>query len=162
MVWLRSVFYVLTGLAILQVVYYYPRLPAVVASHFDGPGTANGWSGKDAFFALYLAIVVLLAGVFEYLPTWLQSRPGKQLKIPNRDYWLSPERRAATWALFRRQLMLMGIANLGLVIFAVQLAIVANFEQPPRLHSSIGWALAAYCVFLAAWTIHFLLRWKKP
>ena len=162
MVWLKSVFYSLTALAILQVVYYYPQLPDVVASHFDGPGAADGWSGKDAFFALYLAIVALLAGIFEWLPKWIQSRPGKQLKIPNRDYWLAPERSAATRAFFRRQLMLMGIANLGLVIFAVQLAILANFEQPPRLHASIAWALAAYCGLLAAWTIHFLLRFKKP
>lgn len=71
MAWLRSIFYPLTGLAVLQVVYYYPQMPAVVASHFDGLGVPNGWSGKDAFFALYLTIVVLLVGVFELLPKWI-------------------------------------------------------------------------------------------
>lgn len=162
MAWLRSVFYPLTALAVLQVVYYYPKLPGIVASHFDGLGAANGWAGKQGFFGLYLVIVLLLVGVFEWLPKWLESRPGRHLKIPHRDYWLSPERKAGTWAFFRRQMLLMGIAHLCLAIFAVQLAILANFEQPPRLHSSIGWALVAYCVFFAAWMLHFLLHFRKP
>ena len=55
-----AVFYPLTGVAVLQVVYYYPQLPAVVASHFDGHGAANGWSGKEFFFGLYLVILLLL------------------------------------------------------------------------------------------------------
>lgn len=59
-------------------------------------------------------------------------------------------------------MLLMGIAHLCLAIYAIQLAILANFDQSPRLHSSIAWALAAYFVFFAAWLIHFLLRFKKP
>ena len=159
---LRSIFYSLTGIAILQVVYYYSKMPAIVASHFDGLGAPNGWSGKTGFFGLYLAIVLLLVGVFGWLPKWIESRPGEHLKIPNRDYWMAAERRAETWAFFRRQMMLMGIAHLCLAILAVQLAILANFDHPPRLHPSIGWALGAYFLFFTAWMIHFMLRFKKP
>lgn len=159
---LRFIFYPLLGLAVLQVVYYYPKMPNVVASHFDGSGGANGFSGKNAFFLLYLVILLLLVAVFEWLPKWIQSRPDKKINLPNRDYWLSPERKAETWAFFRRQMLIMGIAHLCLAIFAIQLAILANFELPPRLHSSIAWALGAYFVFFAAWMIHFLLRFKKP
>lgn len=162
MTWLRSIFYPLAGLAVLQSIYYYPKMPSVVASHFDGLGAANGWSGKGAFFVLYLTIVLLLIGVFEWLPKWVESRPNKHLKIPNREYWMSPERRVTTWAFFRRQMMLMGIANLCLAIFVIQLAILANFEQPPRLHSSVTWALGTYFTFFVAWLIHFMLRFKKP
>lgn len=159
---LRLIFYPLIGLAVLQVIYYYSKLPPVVASHFDGSGAANGWSGKNAFFALYLVMLLLLVAVFEWLPKWIESRPDRKIKIPNREYWLSAERRAGTWAFFRRQMLVMGIAHLCLAIFAIQLAILANFELPPRLHSSIVWALAAYFVFFTAWMIHFLLRFKKP
>jgi len=159
---LRFVFYPLAVVALLQSVYYYPQLPDIIASHFDGHGNANGWSGKPAFFGLYLAIVVLLIGVFDWMPKRIQSRPDGQMKIPNREYWLAPERRAATWAFFRRQLLLMGVVHLCLAIFAIQLAILANFETPPRLHSSIGWGLGAYFVFFAAWLIHFFVRFKKP
>ena len=77
------------------------------------------------------------------------------MKIPNRDYWLAPQRIEQTRAFFRRQMMLMGIVHLLLAIFTIQLVILANFEPEPRLHPSIFWALLAYFVFLAAWLIHF-------
>jgi uncharacterized membrane protein YhdT len=40
--------------------------------------------------------------------------------------------------------------------------VLANFDQQPRLHSSIGWALALYFVFLIAWLIHYFLHFRKP
>ena len=52
----------------------------------------------------------------------------------------------------------MGIAHLSLAIYAIQLAILANFDPEPRLHPSIGWALLLYFIFLAGWLIHFYLR----
>jgi len=162
MTWLRKIFLALTALVVLQVIVYYPRMPAVVASHFDGLGAPNGWSSKEVFFGLYLAIVLMMYGGFELMPKWIQSRPGTSMKIPNREYWLAPERRDATWAFFRRQMMLMGNLHLMLAIFAVQLAILANFEQQPRLHPAIGWALAIYFIVFTAWLIHFFWHFKKP
>ncbi len=53
----RRIFFALVAIAILQTVYYYPRVPQVVASHFDGTGVPNAWSGRDGFFALYLGMV---------------------------------------------------------------------------------------------------------
>lgn len=162
MSWSRGIFLALTALAVLQVIVYYPRLPDVVASHFDGLGAPNGWASKEAFFGLYLAIVLMLYGVFDWMPKWIQSRPGKSMKIPNRDYWLAPERRDETWAFFHRQMMLMGNLHLMLAIFAIQLAILANFEPQPRLHPAIGWALAIYFIVFTVWLLNFFWHFKKP
>ncbi len=160
--WPRRIFYLLVTLAAVQVAYYYPRLPATVASHFDGLGAPNDWSGKGGFFALYIAIVFMLIGVFDLMPRWSGARPRFGMKIPNRDYWLAPERIDATRAFFRRQMMLMGVAHMALAVYAIQLAIVANFAAEPRLHPSIGWALGAYFVFLAGWLIHLHRHFRKP
>ena len=160
--WLKASFLILTALAALQIVFYYPKLPAVVASHFDGLGAPNGWSSKEAFFGLYAVIVLMLYGVFGWMPIWIENRPGKSMKIPNRDYWLAPERKAETWAFFRRQMMLMGNLHLGLGIIAIQLAILANFKAEPRLHPAIGWALAIYFILFAVWLVYFFLHFKKP
>ena len=84
------------------------------------------------------------------------------MKIPNREYWLAPERKAETWAFFRRQMMLMGNLHLLLAIFAIQLAILANFAPQPRMHPSIGWALAIYFIAFTAWLIYFFWHFKKP
>ena len=162
MIWLRRIFLTLIALAIMQIFYYYPQMPAVVASHFDGLGAPNDWSSKNGFFGLYAAILVVLVAVFIFVPGWSEKRARFAMKIPHRDYWLAPERLAQTRVFFRRQMLLMGVVHVSLAIYAIQLAILANFAGQPRLHPSIGWALACYFVFLVAWLIHFYHHFRKP
>ena len=160
--YLQSGFYGLLAIALLQIVYYYPQMPEVVASHFDGLGAANGWSSKNAFFGLYIAILLLLIAVFEAAPRYFETRLGIGRRLPNRDYWLAPGRIASTPAFLRRHMMLMGNLHLLLMIFAIQLAILANFSTEPRLHTSIAWGLGFYFVCLAAWLTYFILHFRKP
>jgi uncharacterized membrane protein YozB (DUF420 family) len=84
------------------------------------------------------------------------------MKIPNREYWLAPERLHQTREFFRRQMQVMGVVHLSLAIFTVQLVIQANFDQAPRLHHSIAWALGLYFVILIGWLIYFFLHFRKP
>ncbi len=46
--------------------------------------------------------------------------------------------------------------------FAIQLAIGANFDPKPRLHSSISLALILYFIFLGTWLVHFYRHFRKP
>jgi uncharacterized membrane protein len=162
MIRLRRIFLTLIALAVVQIIYYYPQLPEIVASHFDGRGAPNDWSSKNAFFTLYAAILLMLVGIFILFPGWSEKRARFGMKLPHRDYWLAPERLEKTRAFFRRQMMIMGVVHLCLAMYAIQLAILANLDQQPRLHPSIRWALALYFVFLIAWLIHFYLHFRKP
>jgi uncharacterized membrane protein len=162
MSWYRGIFYALVAVALIQVTYYYPRVPDVVASHFDGLGAPNDWSSRNGFFGMYLAILSLLVAVFDFVPRWSGLRSKFGMRIPNRDYWLAPQRVDQTKLFFRRQMFIMGCAHLLLSIYAIQLAIEANFSQHPRLHPSIGWALLLYFIFLAGWLVHFFLHFRKP
>ena len=47
---------------------------------------------RNVFFAIYLSMIAMLAGVFVFLPRRSERRIGFSMKIPNRDYWLAPER----------------------------------------------------------------------
>jgi uncharacterized membrane protein len=157
--------YLLSGLvaiALLQSVFYYPQMPAVVASHFDGAGAANGWSSRNVFFAIYLVLVAMLVGVFVWLPRWSGKRGKTRMNIPHRDYWLAPQRREQTMEFFRRQMMVLGIVHLLLTVFAVQLAILANLQQESRLHASMWWVLGSYFLFVSLWVIHLILHFRKP
>ena len=160
--WLKLVFFALIALAIIQIVFYYPRMPDVVASHFDGLGAPNDWSGRNGFFGLYAAMLAILILVFVYAPRWSEKRARFGMKIPNREYWLAPERLDQTKAFFQRQMLVMGVVHLSLAIFTVQLVIQANFDQAPRLHHSIAWALGLYFVILLVWLIYFFRYFRKP
>lgn len=160
--WFKRLFFLLVVLAVVQVIYYYPQVPDTVASHFDGLGSPNAWSSKNGFFGLYLAMILLLVIVFIFAPRWSETRISYGMKIPNREYWLAPERLQKTKAFFRRQMIIMGVVHLLLAIYTIQLAILANLNQQPQLHPGIVWALGLYFIFLIAWLIHFFMHFRKP
>lgn len=160
--WIDRVFWLLTGLALVQIAYYYPQMPAVIASHFDGLGAADGWSSRNGFFGVYLAIMLMVVGIFYWMPIINENRRGPGLKIPNSEYWLAPQRIASTRAFFRNQMRLVGVVHLLLLIAVIQLVILANFNAEPRLHASIGWILGAYFLFVTGWLIYFYRYFKKP
>jgi uncharacterized membrane protein len=157
----RYLFYGLVAFSVGQVVYYYPQLPEVMASHFDGSGSANGWSSREVFIGIYLAMVVLVIGIFRLLPGWSLTHSRFSLKIPHREYWLAPARREQTHAFFRNHMAVMGVAHLLLAIITIELAIRANLGQHTRLHDGIYWALSLYFIFLGGWLIHFFMHFRK-
>ena len=162
MTFFRILFYGLVGVAALQSLFYYPQLPDVVASHFDGSGSPDGWSGRTTFIAIYLAIVVLVIAIFDGLPRWSGQSGRLRWNLPHRDYWLAPERRAQTLAYFCQQMLIMGCAHLALAIYTIQLVIIANLSAGPRLGDSIFWALGLYFAFLVIWLLRLLLHFRKP
>jgi uncharacterized membrane protein len=154
----RTVRGVLLALVVVQIAWYWPRLPATVASHFDGSGRPNGWLSKEMFLAVYAGVVALLAVVFSaarFIPTSLWN-------LPNRGYWLAPERRAATVARFGDAMAWFANATLALVLVTFELAFRANlpggtFAAPPM------WLfLAVYLVFTGGWSWRFFRMWSRP
>src|ERR1700680_1866538 len=78
--------------------YYYPLLPKVVASHFDVHGIANGWQTKQGFFEVLAGTTALSAFLIFGIPipTMIGIVPDQFINLPNKDYWLAPEQRAAS------------------------------------------------------------------
>jgi len=158
----RYLFYGLVAIAVLQSIFYYPQLSPVVAAHFNSSGAANGWSSRNVFFAIYLAMIALLVGVFIYLPHCSGKRGKLRMNIPNRDYWLAAQRQQQTIEFVRRQMLILGIVHLLLAIYSVQLAILANLQQASGLHESLWWALGLYFVFVTLWLINLFRQFRKP
>jgi hypothetical protein len=53
--------------------------------------------------------------------------------MPNKEYWLAPERRAQTFAYFESFFAWYGCAILFVEVFAMGLAMRANFDARPQL-----------------------------
>lgn len=137
-------------------------LPARVASHFDGGGRPNGWMSRSSYlifvgaFGLGLpAILVLGFRALRYLPADL-------INLPRRDYWLAPERRAATVAaLFQRSLWLACL--LIAMMLAVHLLVVhANNQVPVRLSTPMILGLMAlFLAGIAAWILSLYRHFNR-
>lgn len=145
--------------ALAQTLFYLPQLPDIMATHFDGAGRPNGWASKTAFFALYLAFVAMLLLIFLGGGRLFMLR--RDMRIPNREYWLAPERKEETIAFFRRRMLWMGVASIALAVIVTQLVIEANFLDPPRMSANIYWVLLGYFLYVALWLASLFLRFRR-
>jgi len=152
----RIVFVALLVLSVTQAGVYFPQLPDPMASHFDGSGRPNGWSSRASFFGIMLGMNALMAFVFLFAPFFNHRATRRAMSIPNREYWLAPERYADTLMFIKTRMVWMGVATLVLMVGITQMAIAANLGSSGTLTSKVGWLLAAYFVFVAGWLVHFV------
>ena len=128
------------------------QLPAQVASHFAAGGTANGWMSRRGYllFMLVFAVVIPLGIVFGM--SLLPRMSDKAINIPNRDYWLSPTRREATFRFLTAHACWLGSLMIVFIVGIHFLLIAANATQPPRLPTQPFIALlVAFLVGIAIW-----------
>lgn len=76
-------------------------LPPVVASHFAAGGGADGFTPRNAYLGLMAAISVGIPLLLAICNGLLRFVPPSMVNLPNRDYWLAPERKEETYAFLR-------------------------------------------------------------
>jgi uncharacterized membrane protein len=159
----KLVFITLVMIAAWQGLNAYPMLPDRLASHFDGSGVPNGFQSKPTFFKMYAA-VVLLATVFGFVvPRLLALLPNALFNLPNKDYWLAPERRAGTMRIFEAYFGWFGCAILFFAVSVLGFIIQANFHRPPRLDNIFFIILLPlFLGFIIVWTVLFVRRFRTP
>lgn len=151
------------AIAAVQIAYFYPQLPGVIASHFDISGAPNSWMPKSAFFGLFCFIYVFYAVLFWLLPHLIMASPASLINLPNKDYWLSPGRREITAHLIGDQMAWFGVALTAFLIAVCQLAIVANLPgRSGNLGSGIWWLLGLFLAFTLVWLARFVCSFRLP
>jgi len=138
-------------------------LPNRVASHFGLEGVANGWMSRNNFLILTGAVPVVIALVFAGIVRMAHSRlAAGMINIPNRAFWLAPERRALTAAIIRNRLAWL-LSFLTLYFGGLHgLTVLANRSHPARL--PMGMLLLLVVLFLLAvliWTASLLTRFAE-
>jgi len=150
-------FVLLVLFAVLQCVHVYPQLPDTMASHFDAHGTPNGWQPKLAFFILIGVVIVVCTIPAFIVPRRLPSISPDKINLPNKSYWLAPERCDETWRFFRVQMAWWGCALLSILLYAMFLAIDANLPSVGHFNSEAMWyALAAFLLSSILWIVHLI------
>jgi uncharacterized membrane protein len=141
----------------------YPQLPARMASHFSASGAANGWMTKQAFFEVYAAMIALCALVGFLAPRKIETSSPARINLPNKEYWLAPERREGTFAYFRTSFAWYACALLVILVIAMGLAIQANFSAPPHMASQSALTIVgAFVLFNLLWVISLFRRFSTP
>lgn len=146
---------------VIQILVYAPHLPTHVASNFNLAGEPNTFSTRAAFIVTLVVTMVILALSFLYLPRLVANTPQSTMSLPNKGYWLAPERRKRTAQFIRDQIAWIGATTVGFMIVLTQVVVDANLHYPPILSSSFVWLLALYLAGTLGWVLHLLTRFAR-
>ena len=147
---------VLAAVIVSQVVHFYPYLPDLVVSHWGPGGRPDGWLSKSNFFLAMVVSELGITGILIALTLGLPRIISKRWwNLPQKDYWLAPERRSDTVRFVRAQMLwLTVIIEAGMVILW-QSTINANVK--PELHwpANFWWGLLVTTLIVLVWIVRF-------
>lgn len=149
------------ALCVAQALYYYPLLPAKVASHFGASGAPNGWMPKGPLVWTDIIAVAVLALLFLATASSLPKYPDSRINLPNKSYWLAPQRREETFAAITGYCLWFGSATFLLLLDIFHQVFRFNLGQATTLDHPVE-SLIAYVAFALGWLISFWMRFAKP
>ena len=158
-----TVMLLLAVVAAAQLLHYYPKLPETIAVHFGASGQANGWSGRTSFFIIYAAIEAAIVLASLAVAFFGERIPASFLNLPNRDHWLSPERRDETLAFVWTQTIWIEAMTLAFLIAVAEFVFRANLAGGgPTLAGGFAVVLIAFVAGVVWQSIRIVRRFSRP
>ena len=156
----RAICFVLIGIYISQIVFYYPNLPEYISSNFDGSGNPQAWTSKRSFFLISFIIMLIPTFMFLFMPKLMSKFPDRFLNIPNRDYWLANERRDQTFEKIAKyfEWLLVGVITFSIIV--TQMVINANIGADKKLSNYFLVALIGFLIYIIAFVIKFFITFR--
>ena len=152
-----------------------PQLPETVATHFDAAGRPNGWMPHAQHVRFLLSLGAGLPLFIIALFYSLRFSPASLINIPNREFWLAPERRAQTdlkmlrHGIFLAAMLVSLFACVHLIIVAANLALRPGVSPADALEIQTRFVAPATKIVAAffiaaviAWAATLLLLFRKP
>jgi uncharacterized membrane protein len=157
-----TIFVLLLIFAFLLVTRTSPALPPLVGSHFDAAGYPNAFMTRGGYTRFVLCLGLAAPVALVALLTVVYSR-ANDLKLPNRDYWLAPERIARTRARLVVHGVWFGSLLVTMVCFVHWLVLGAYRRVPPQLsNTAIEAGMLAFGLISGAWSIALLIAFRRP
>lgn len=114
----------------LQAVYW-PYMPERMATHFGPSGQPDGWMSRTSAVVFQAALQIGLPALFVAIAWTLPRFPNSMINLPHREYWLAPERRAATLQHMSRMLLQIALAVAIFIPIIGHLVFDANRREGP-------------------------------
>jgi uncharacterized membrane protein len=138
-------------------------LPAVVASHFDLAGYANGTMSRASYLVfmslMMFGVPLLVVALNVVLPRFVPQL----IRIPARDYWLAPGRRDETLISIATSGAFIGCLITAFIIALHLLVVEANSRTPARIDSESLWMLlGTFVLATLAWQFCRWRRFRRP
>ena len=150
-------------IAAYEIIYFYPIMPSHIAVHFNAAGMADGWGPKQHFFGIIGTVLALLTIMFAGISLLIRVLPDSRINLPNKDYWLAPERRAQTHQRLAGQLLFIGAITMLLLDGVLYLSCMANIPPVSSMPAEILWGmLGSFFTVNIIWTIIMIRSYLRP
>jgi uncharacterized membrane protein len=139
------------------------QLPEHAATHFDGRGVPNGWMTRTGYALFMLVFTVGLPLLMAAMVGWLPRLLPDLTNIPNRQYWMAPERREQTLAVLASHACWLGCL-MTVMAAAVHWAILdAHAGGAPHLSNAvIVPILLGFAAALGIWIACLVRAFRRP
>lgn len=157
-------FLLLIGLAAIFVWWSSGAMPESVASHFGPGGIADAFMPR-ASYARFMVALVLFVPSLVYFATHSATRlPASLINLPNKAYWLAPERRASSLASLIHFGAVVACATALLLCLVHGLVLQANRARPAHLESMplIGVLVLFFVVLVVAMAVFLGRFFRAP
>jgi uncharacterized membrane protein len=134
--------------------------PGRVPSHFDAAGHPNAWASRDELFLLQVGVTLLVAALFVGIPTLVKSTPAGLINLPNKSYWLAPERREETMDRLASSFEVFASATVLLLIAVFELTSLASHGGRLATNYFLP-VLVSYLVFSVGWTVALIRTFAR-
>ncbi len=142
-----------------QLFYYHPLLPDRIASHFNLMMQPDRWSPKNAVMLLDLSLILAFAGLFHLIAWVIGKFPTSWINLPNKDYWMRPERKGQTLNQLATFFIWLGNVTLLFIVVTFNLTYQANLSPGQKAHNF--WvALGLFLITLAFMIYHLFKRFS--
>lgn len=136
--------------------YAYSVSPDMVAVHYGSSGKPDRWGPREEVLLVATCIISISTALFLALPALFRLAPASMLNLPNKDYWLSPERRDAATAKFVVWAGTIGTA-INLLMITLQLSLGPGPSGSPDaanlLPSSLAMLFVAFTLGSCVWLV---------
>ena len=154
--------FVLILLGLGQLAWHISTLPDQIATHFNAAGEPDGFSSKSSFallqIGLLLGMPILLIGTGKLS----QLAPESMVNIPHKEYWLHPDRRAATMSFVETMLAWITVGTQAFLMIIVQLTYQANMQQTQLAMIPFAACLIVYLVAIIGICIYMYTALRLP
>lgn len=152
----------LTVFAAVFVVYTTRYLPDTVATRFDGANQASGWMSRNGYLLFTLSFMIGISSIVSFIVGVLARKFPHWTNIPNRDYWLSVERREESLSYLSAHGMRLGCLIVMMTLGMHYTILVANHARPPALPiSTFTSLLLGFALALIWWIVKLYRRFPK-
>ncbi len=141
--------FVLVG---IQAGYYWSKIPQTVGARHQS---------KELFFAFEAALVFFTTGLFSLIAGRIPQVKPELFNIPNKKYWMAPERVKRTLKFIQRRVWMMSVIVGLFTVLISQLVLDTNLSGHPLEQGTVVSLVIVFAIVIAGFTISMGIRFSR-